>query len=157
MGQLLVHGEDSVGENRREHAAVAAAKLLHLSVHIAPLVGVALRACQISSIVRVTESPWAASPAAARKTSSIRARVASSGWRGSTVKRTTPGMVVRELGLTSNWPTVLTACGEWHSATRRTAQIMADAVTRASRQTGKGAEPSAEPEVAKSESRSWPA
>ena len=77
----------------------------------------------------------------ARNRSFIAARVSSSGWRRSTVKKTLPGIVLREFGLESTKPTVAQALGGKAWPSRLTASIMRAAATSASLRSGIGVGP----------------
>ena len=78
---------------------------------------------------------------AALSSASIAARVSSTGWRKSTVKKTLPGIVFLEFGETSSMPTVEHAFGWFARPMRFTVSTMREAPTSASRRRGIGVGP----------------
>ncbi len=85
-------------------------------------------------------------PAATRLTravysSCILLSTAPSGWRKSTVKKTLPGMTLREFGRTSTSPTVPMPAGGWLSATWLTPSVTRAQASMASFRVGIGVAP----------------
>ena len=99
---------------------------------------------QICSTATSTPARCAMPANESRIPASIAARASASGWRISTENRTCPGMVFREFGLTSSWPTVPTACGAFSSAISSTRATIRAAAASASFRAGIGVVPACE-------------
>ena len=97
--------------------------------------------CQISSSPRCSPAAEQIAAASASRADRMEESLSSSGCRRSTVRLTCPGMVLREFGWTSSWPTVAHAPGRCSRPMRLTASTMRAAPSSASRRVRIGVGP----------------